>query len=277
MEAALWETIARLEPLAPSFVSVTYGAAGSTRDRTHETVSRIKRETSLTPAAHLSCVGTRREELDEMVRRYWQQDITRIVALRGDPPRGTGSYVPHPEGYASAIDLIEGLREIADFDISVAAFPEKHPEANSPEADVEYLKRKIDAGAARAITQYFFDVDVYFRFLDRARAMGIAVPIVPGIMPVFDVAKLHAVSASCGASVPKGWAKLVEGLDDDPETRRMVAVAQAAEQCQALRAQGVNEFHFYTMNRADLTYAVCHILGLRPTAERSGQGAVGRG
>ncbi len=229
MEAQLWETIRRLEPLAPRFVSVTYGAGGSTRDRTFETVCRIKRETSLTPAAHLSCVGAPREKVDEMVRRYWREDIRHIVALRGDPPERTGRYVPHPGGYANAIDLIKGLKRVADFEISVAAFLEVHPEAKSPEADLEYLKRKLGAGAVRAITQYFFDVNVYFRFLDRARAKGITVPIVPGILPVFNFAKLLRFSAICGASVPKWLEEMFEGLDDDPEIRRRVEVTQAAD------------------------------------------------
>ncbi len=267
METRLWNTIRRLEPLAPSFVSVTYGAAGSTRDCTNETVCRINRETSLTTAAHLSCVGTTREEVDELVRRYWRQGIRHIVALRGDPPVGTPRYTPHPGGYANSVDLLKGIRRIADFEISVAAFPEVHPEALSPDADLEYLKRKIDAGAHRAITQYFFDVDVFMRFLDRARAKGIAVPIVPGIMPVFNFAKLSNFSAKCGASMPRWLERMFEGLDDDPETRRKVAVAQAAEQCQALREEGVNEFHFYTLNGARLTGAICHALGLGPPTE----------
>ena len=266
MEARLWESIRRLEPLAPRFVSVTYGAGGSTRDRTYETVCRIKQETSLTPAAHLSCVGSKRDETDELLHRYWRQGIRHIVALRGDPPEGSRRYTPSPDGYAGAIDLVDGIREIADFEISVTAFPEVHPEAAGPDADLDYLKRKFGAGAARAITQYFFDVDVFFRFIDRARAKGITAPIVPGIMPVFNFAKLKTFSANCGASVPQWLERMFGGLDDDPETRHKVAVAQAAEQCRALREQGVNEFHFYTLNGADLTGAICHAAGLRPAA-----------
>jgi methylenetetrahydrofolate reductase (NADPH) len=264
METRLWETIRRLEPLDPSFVSVTYGAAGSTRDRTRETVLRIAHETTIPAAAHLSCIGTTREETDEMARRYWRDGVRHIVALRGDPPEGTEVYVPHPDGYASAVDLIRGLRRIADFEISVAAFPEVHPEAQSPDADLDYLKRKIDAGAARAITQYFFDIDLYLRFVERARAKGITVPIVPGIMPVFNFTQLARFSANCGASTPAWLKDLFAGLDDDPETRRAVAVAQTAQLCAALRAQGVNEFHFFSMNRADLVLPICRLLGLRP-------------
>ena len=269
MEAKLWDTIRRLEPLAPKFVSVTYGAAGSTREPTFETVRRIKEQTSLAPAAHLSCVGASREDVDELARRYWHHGIRHIVALRGDPPQGTGRYAPHPDGYASAIDLIEGLLRIGDFEISVSAFPEVHPEAESSDTDIEYLKRKIGAGAVRAITQYFFDVDLYLRFRDRARAKGVDVPIVPGILPVFNFAKLLAFSETCGATVPDWLKELFDGLDDDPETRNKIAVSQAIEQCRALGEHGVSAFHFYTLNRSDLTYAICHALGLRPKAAPS--------
>jgi methylenetetrahydrofolate reductase (NADPH) len=262
----LWRSIPRLEPLAPRFVSVTYGAGGSTRKHTFETVCRIARETSLTAAAHLTCVGDTRQAIDDLARRYWQEGIRHIVALRGDPPNGNRGYTPHAGGYASTVDLIEGLKRITDFEISVSAFPEVHPEARSPDADLDYLKRKIGAGADRAITQYFFDVDVFFRFLERARATGIDVPIVPGIMPVFNFAKVAAFSAKCGASVPRWLADMFEGLDDDPETRRDVSVAQATQQCQALREQGIHEFHFFTLNGAGLTSAVCQALGLRPMA-----------
>jgi len=263
MQEALWECVTRLAPLAPSFVSVTYGAGGSTRERTHETVTRIARETNLKPAAHLTCVGATRAEVDEVARHYWDAGIRHIVALRGDPPEGQGGYQPHPDGYAYALDLVKGLKAIADFEISVAAYPETHPQATSPEADLDNLKRKIDAGANRAITQVFFDVDLFFRFRDRAVAAGIQVPIVPGILPVTNFAQARKFSASCGAHMPGWMAELFEGLDDDPDTRRLVAATVAAEQCRALVAGGIEELHFYTLNRADLTYAICHILGVR--------------
>ncbi len=261
--ANLWRSIRRLEPLAPRFVSVTYGAGGSTREHTLETAQRITEETSLPTAAHLSCVGDTRAAVDDLARRFWRAGIRHIVALRGDPPAGTGTYTPHPGGYGGAVELVTGLRRIADFEISVSAFPEVHPEAASADADLDYLKRKIGAGAVRALSQYFFDVEVFIRFVDRARAKGITVPIVPGIMPVFNFAKLAAFSARCGASVPRWLAEKFEGLDDDPATRHQVAVAQAAEQCQALRAHGIDEFHFYTLNDDRLAGAVCRALGLR--------------
>jgi methylenetetrahydrofolate reductase (NADPH) len=264
MEEILWASIARLEPLAPRFVSVTYGAGGSTRERTHATVVRILAETSLTPAAHLTCVAASRADVLEVARHYWEAGIRHIVALRGDPPEGQGRYVAHADGFAYAADLVAGLKSVADFEISVAAYPETHPEAPSPEADIDNLKRKIDAGASRAITQFFFDPDLYFRFLDRVLAAGITVPVVPGIVPVANFAQISKFAGGCGASVPGWLARLFEGLDDDPETRRLVAATVAAEQCRALSAGGVREFHFYTLNRADLTYAICHILGLRP-------------
>ena len=264
MQQALWDCVARLAPLAPRFVSVTYGAGGSTRERTHETLLRIAAETTIRPAAHLTCVGASRGEVDDVARRYWDAGIRHIVALRGDPPEGQGPYRPHPDGYAYASQLVDGLRRIADFEISVAAYPETHPEAASSQADLDNLKRKIDAGASRAITQYFFDVGVYFRFVDRARAAGIEVPVVPGILPVTNFAQVRKFSAACGTSMPGWMADLFAGLDDDPDTRRLVAATVAAEQCRALVAGGVNELHFYTLNRADLTFAICHILGVRP-------------
>jgi len=264
LEAQLWTCIRRLEPLAPRFVSVTYGAGGTTRARTHATVTRIVRETTLVPAAHLTCVGASRDEVAEVARAYWDAGVRHIVALRGDPPAGSTSYEPHPEGYAYAADLVAGLRRIADFEISVAAYPETHPAALSPDADLDNLKRKIDAGATRAITQYFFDSEVYLRFLDRCHAAGIAVPIVPGIMPVSNFAQMARFSAAIGATVPRWLADLFEGLDEDPETRRMVAAVVAAEQVRLLQANGVDEFHFYTLNRPDLTYAIAHVLGVRP-------------
>ncbi len=263
MQEALWDCVTRLAPLAPSFVSVTYGAGGSTRERTHETVTRIARETGLKPAAHLTCVGATRAEVDEVARRYWDAGIRHIVALRGDPPEGGGHYRPHPDGYAYALDLVKGLKRIADFEISVAAYPETHPEAVSPEADLDHLKRKIEAGANRAISQVFFDIDLFFRFRDRAVAAGIGAPIVPGILPVTNFAQARKFSAACGTHMPDWMAELFDGLDDDPETRRLVAATVAAEQCRALVAGGVHDLHFYTLNRADLTYAICHILGVR--------------
>ncbi|MEE8622988.1 MAG: methylenetetrahydrofolate reductase [Alphaproteobacteria bacterium] len=273
MEQTLWASVKRLEPLRPRFVSVTYGAGGSTRERTHATVVRILRESSLVPAAHLTCVGATREEVDAIARRYWQTGVRHIVALRGDPPAGTERYEPHPGGYPYAHDLIAGLKRVADFEISVAAFPETHPEAVSPEADLDYLKRKIDAGASRAITQYFFDVELYLGFIERVRKVGITVPIVPGILPVSNFAQVVKFSAKCGATVPDWLAKLFEGLDEDPETRKLVAATVTADQCRRLQAAGVNEFHFYTLNRADLTYAISHILGLRPQAQEDAAGA----
>ncbi len=263
MQEQLWESVARLAPLRPSFVSVTYGAGGSTRERTHETVLRLKREMGLSPAAHLTCVAASRDEVDEVARHYWQEGIRHIVALRGDPPDG-GKYAPHPEGYAYALDLVKGLRRIGDFEISVAAYPETHPEALSPIADLDNLKRKIDAGATRAITQYFFDPSTYLRFIDKVRKAGITVPIVPGILPVTNFAQVVKFSKACGASVPNWMADLFSGLDDDPDTRRLVAATATSELCRALAGEGVEHFHFYTLNRADLVFAICHILGVRP-------------
>jgi methylenetetrahydrofolate reductase (NADH) len=263
LEVQLWTCIRRLESLAPRFVSVTYGAGGSTQERTHATVVRLARETSLVPAAHLTCIGASRDEIQAIAHRYQEAGVRHIVALRGDPPPGS-RYQPHPDGFAFAADLVEGLRRIGDFEVSVAAYPETHPEAASPGADLDNLKRKLDAGASRAITQYFFDTAVYLRFLDRCLAAGITAPIVPGIMPVSNYAQAVRFSALCGASVPAWLGKLFEGTDNDPETRRMVAAVVAAEQVRLLQANGVDEFHFYTLNRPDLTYAIAHILGVRP-------------
>ncbi len=261
-ETRLWEAIVRLEPLEPTFVSVTYGAGGSTRERTHGTVRRILRQTRLTPAAHLTCVGASRAEVDEVARGYWDAGVRHLVALRGDPAPGTGRYQPHPEGYAYASDLVRGLRRLADFEITVAAFPEGHPETGSIDRDLDNLKRKIDAGATRAITQYFFDVDLYFRYLDRARAAGIEIPIVPGLLPVTSVANLIRFSQTCGATVPVWLHRLFEGLDDIPEIRNLLAMQVAASQCLLLRNAGVEHFHFFTMNRSELTWALCRVLGL---------------
>ncbi|MDB5372780.1 MAG: metF, partial [Belnapia sp.] len=264
LEAQLWSCIRRLEPLGPRFVSVTYGAGGTTQARTHATVARIVRETSLTPAAHLTCVGASRGEVDDVARAYWDAGVRHIVALRGDAPAGAAGYEPHPDGYAYAADLVEGLARVAPFEISVAAYPETHPTAVSAGHDLDNLKRKIDAGATRAITQYFFDAEVFLRFLDRCAAAGITLPIVPGIMPVSNFTQMKKFSAMCGAGVPAWMGRLFEGLDDDPETRRMVSVVQAAEQVRLLQANGVDEFHFYTLNRPDLVYAIAHVLGARP-------------
>ncbi len=264
LETALWTAIRRLEPLGPRFVSVTYGAGGTTRSRTHETVARLAKETSLTPAAHLTCVGATRDEVDEVARDYLAAGVRHIVALRGDPPAGANQYTPHPGGYAQAEDLVCGLSRIGDFDISVGAYPEMHPAAASADMDLDFLKRKIDAGATRAITQYFFDTDVYLRFIDRCAGAGITVPIVPGILPVSNFGQVKKFSAMCGASVPAWMGRLFEGLEEDVETRRMVAAVVAAEQVRLLQANGVDEFHFYTLNRADLTYAIAHLLGARP-------------
>jgi len=264
MADTLWTSIQRLEPLQPRFVSVTYGAGGSTRERTHATVVRILKETSLTPAAHLTCVNAAKDEVDAVAREYWEAGVRHIVALRGDPADGEESYQPHPNGYAYAADLVAGLKKIADFDISVAAYPESHPQAESAESDIDNLKRKLDAGAGRAITQYFFGAEPFLRFMDRVRDAGIEAPVVPGILPVQNFAQVVKFSEMSGTTVPGWMAELFEGLDDDPDSRRLVAATVAAEQCRQLHAQGITDFHFYTLNRADLTYAIAHILGLRP-------------
>jgi methylenetetrahydrofolate reductase (NADPH) len=268
MEATLWESVQRLAPLAPRFVSVTYGADGSTRDRTHRVVQRIQRETALTGAPHLTCVGSPRGEVLDIARRYWDEGIRHIVALRGDAPQGASRYEPHPEGFAYGADLVAGLRGIADFDISVAAYPEGHPEAPSADADFANFKRKVDAGATRAITQFFFDTDDYLRFRDRCVAGGIGISIVPGILPITRFPQVTRFAARCGARIPDWLAERFAGLDDDPDTRRLIAANVAIEQVSRLRRHGVTEFHFYTLNRAELTYAICHALGLRPAAAR---------
>ncbi len=267
LEVQLWTCIRRLELLCPRFVSVTYGAGGTTQERTHAIVVRLVQETSLVPAAHLTCIGAGRDEIAAIARRYWDGGVRHIVALRGDPPGG-GRYEPHPEGFPFAADLVGGLRRVADFEISVAAYPETHPEAATPGADLDNLKRKLDAGATRAITQYFFDTAVYLRFLDRCLAAGITAPIVPGIMPVSNYAQALRFSTLCGASVPAWLGAMFEGTEDDPEIRRMVAAVVAAEQVRLLQANGVDEFHFYTLNRPELTYAIAHILGVRPQPSR---------
>ena len=264
MERILWEAIGRLAPLAPSFVSITYGAGGSTRERTHATVKRVLAETSLVPAAHLTCVGAACTEVDEVIRSYWSAGVRHVVALRGDPPEGIGArYAPHPGGYAHSAALVAGIKRIGDFEVSVSAYPEKHPDSPDVHSDIDMLKAKVDAGANRAITQFFFENDLYFRYLDRVRARGIDVPIVPGILPVQNFKQTKNFAARCGASVPDWLAERFFGLDDDAATRKLIAAAVAAEQVLDLVDQGVTDFHFYTMNRADLVYAICHLLGIR--------------
>ncbi|HEY1364542.1 MAG TPA: methylenetetrahydrofolate reductase [NAD(P)H] [Xanthobacteraceae bacterium] len=268
MERTLWESIARLAPLEPSFVSVTYGAGGSTRERTHATVKRILAETALTPAAHLTCVAATRAEIDAVIRDYCAAGVRHIVALRGDPPGGAAErYAPHPGGYRNGADLVAGITRLADVEVSVSAYPEKHPDSPTVEADLDMLAAKVDAGASRAITQFFFDNDLYFRYLDRVRARGIRVPIVPGILPVQNFSQTRNFAARCGASVPDWLARRFDGLEQDAATRKLIAAAVAAEQVLDLVDRGVTDLHFYTMNRADLVYAICHLLGLRPGRE----------
>jgi len=263
MEETMWRSIRRLAPLNPSFVSVTYGAGGTTRGRTHGSVTRIQGETGIPAAAHLTCFGHTREEIDQIARSYWNEGIRSIVALRGDLPDAGDKYEPTPGGYAYAVDLVAGLKEIADFDISVSAYPETHPDAPSADFEIEYLKRKIDAGANRAITQFFFDNETYLRFRDKCVAAGIDAPIVPGILPVTNFGSLLKFADMCGASVPQRLHWRFEGLDEDPDTRRMVAFHEAISQVEGLISEGVTDFHFYTLNRAELTYAICHALGIR--------------
>lgn len=266
MEKTLWQSIERLAPLAPRFVSVTYGADGSTRTRTHQVVARVLKETSLTAAPHLTCIGASREEVLEIAREYWESGIRHIVALRGDAPQGTGRYEPDPKGFAYAVDLVKGLKTVGNFDISVAAYPEMHPEAPNARFDLDNLKAKIDAGADRAITQFFFDTDIYLRFRDRCAAAGITASIVPGILPITRLPQLLRFAGRCGASVPDWLKERFAGLDDDADTRKMIAASVAIEQVERLSREGVSEFHFYTLNRAELTYAICHALGVRPQA-----------
>ncbi|THD79857.1 MAG: methylenetetrahydrofolate reductase [NAD(P)H] [Phenylobacterium sp.] len=265
-EEALWEAIRRLEPLNPSFVSVTYGAGGSTRDRTHRTVLRMLQETTLKPAAHLTCVEASREEVDEVIRDYWASGIRHIVALRGDPPGQIGgAYTPREDGYRNATELTAGIRAIAPFDVTVGLYPHVHPESPSLEHDIDVLKAKIDAGASRAVTQFFFDVDGFLRFMDRVRKAGVTIPISPGIMPVTNFTGLKKMARPIGIQLPHWLANLFEGLEKDPETRRLIAASVASEMCASLAEEGFGDFHFYTLNRPDLTYAICRVLGVRET------------
>jgi len=264
MEESLWTSIRRLAPLNPNFVSVTYGAGGTTRERTHATVSRIVQETNLKPAAHLTCVGATKEQVDEVIQDYWDAGVRHIVALRGDAPGGAGEkYEPFPGGYATSVELIEGIKKIGDFEISVSAYPEKHPDSPSTDADIDMLKAKMDAGATRAITQFFFDNEHYYRYMDLVRAKGIDIPITPGIVPIPNIGQVAKFAAACGTDVPNWLLKRFDGLEEDFDTRRLVAAAVAVEQVMDLVDNGVTNFHFYTMNRADLVYAICHILGMR--------------
>ncbi|MEO0972438.1 MAG: methylenetetrahydrofolate reductase [Pseudomonadota bacterium] len=266
MAATLWRSVEHLERLSPRFVSVTYGADGSTRDRTHDVVTRIQRDTTMAPAAHLTCVDATREEIDQIAQQYWDAGIRHIVALRGDPPGDQTTYTPHPGGYAFASDLVEGLKRIADFEISVAAYPEVHPSAQSAQADLVNLKRKVDAGATRAISQFFFDCDNFLRFRDRCAAVGIEAEVIPGLLPVSNYARMLVFAERCGTTVPTWLSDRFEGLDDDPATRRLIAANTAIEQVDYLRERGVEDFHFYTLNRHELVYAICHWLGVRGNA-----------
>ncbi|MDZ7588018.1 MAG: methylenetetrahydrofolate reductase [NAD(P)H] [Parasphingorhabdus sp.] len=266
MGETLWESVTTLAPLGPRFVSVTYGAGGSTRERTHATVSRIISEAKLPAAAHLTCVDASRAEIAEVANAYWAAGVRHIVALRGDPPEPGKPFTPHPDGYASAAELVAGLKTIAPFEISVAAYPETHPDADCPQSDLDNLKRKLDAGASRAITQFFFSAETFFRFRDAAGAAGIDAEIVPGILPVTNVAQARNFAGQCGAEIPVWLNELFEGLDDHPAARQLIAATVSAEMCRKLYAGGVRQFHFYTLNRAELSYAICHLLGKRAAA-----------
>lgn len=272
-EAQLWKVMEKLAPLSPSFFSVTYGAGGSTRSRTEQVVERIHTSLPIPPAAHLTCVGATQQEINELAEQWWALGIRHIVALRGDAPKGQTSYEPHPEGYENAAALVKGLRGIADFEISVAGYPEKHPDSPDIASDLDNLKRKVDEGATRILTQYFFDNAVFYRYRDAVAAAGISIPIVPGILPVTNFSKVVEFSAKCATTVPDRIARQFEGLDFDPETRNLIAASVAIEQCEDLLANGVNAFHFYTLNRAALTYAICWRLGMRPTLQHSADAA----
>jgi methylenetetrahydrofolate reductase (NADPH) len=268
MEKTLWESIRYLEPLNPRFVSVTYGADGSTRERTHNVVSRVQKETQLNCVPHLTCIGASRGEVLDIARKYWDQGIRHIVALRGDAPAGTVRYEPRADGFAYAADLVAGLKTVGDFEISVAAYPEKHPEASDFDSDLDNLKRKIDAGANRAITQFFYDNEVFLRFRDACAARGITAPIVPGILPITRFPQITRFAKRCGATIPQWLEHRFDGLDDNPDTRKLISAAVAIEQVHALQKHGVDQFHFYTLNRSELTYAICHALGVRPNSGR---------
>ena len=273
MEEQLWDAVVTLAPLEPRFVSVTYGAGGSTRERTHNTVARIARETSIPAAAHLTCVEASKAEIADVANAYWEAGVRHIVALRGDAPNSDGEFVPHPDGYASAADLVEGLRKLHPFEISVSAYPETHPEAATAKSDIDFLKRKLDAGASRAITQFFFEPETFFRFRDAVSAAGIDAEIVPGIMPVTNFASIVRMAKMTGTSIPTWMAHLFDGLDDHPPARHLVAATLAAEMSRRLYAGGVRDFHFYTLNRAELAYAICHLLGKRPAVAKQKQAA----
>ncbi len=273
MEEQLWDAVVTLAPLAPRFVSVTYGAGGSTRERTHATVARIIKETGIAAAAHLTCVDASKQEIREVAEAYWEAGVRHIVALRGDPPVMGQAFAPHPKGYGSAAELVKGLKEIAPFEISVAAYPETHPDADCPQTDIDNLKRKLDAGATRAISQFFFDPENFFRFRDSCAAAGIEHELVPGILPVSNVAQARKFAGMCGAVIPQWMDDLYEGLDDHPAARQLVAATLTAEMCRKLYAGGVRHFHFYTLNRAELAYAICHLLGKRPVAAAKVQAA----
>lgn len=265
MNERLWTSIEKLAPLGPDFVSVTYGAGGSTRQRTHETVSRIVKETDLSVAAHLTCVAAEKSEIDAVLKDYWEAGVKHIVALRGDPPGGPGQpYETHPGGYGNAADLAAGARKIAPFEITVGCYPEKHPDSPTLSADIDLLKQKVDAGATRAITQFFYDNTVYLRYIEAVRKAGVTIPIVPGIMPVTNFDGVRKMADICGATLPGRLVKLFQNLDGDPETRKLIAATVAAEQCLDLAGEGVDHFHFYTLNRDDLAFALCHMLGIRP-------------
>jgi methylenetetrahydrofolate reductase (NADPH) len=267
MAQTLWDSVKTLAPLGPDFVSVTYGAGGSTRERTHQSVMRIVRETAIPAAAHLTCVDATREEVDAVAQGYWDSGVRHIVALRGDSPAAGGAYAPHPGGYANAAALVEGLLRVAPFEISVAAYPESHPDSSDPAADLDNLKRKLDAGATRAITQFFFEPECFFEFRDRAASAGITAEIVPGIMPVLSFASVKRMAGLCGTDIPAWMETVFDGLDERPAARQLVSATIAAELCRQLYAGGVRKFHFYTLNRAELSYAICHLLGLRPTGD----------
>jgi methylenetetrahydrofolate reductase (NADPH) len=263
MEVKLWDAISNLKNLKPSFVSVTYGAGGSTRERTHHTIKRIVEETDLKPASHLTCVAASKEQVDEILRNYWEMGVRHIVALRGDMPASSPNYQLHPEGYKYANELVAGIKKIADFEISVAGYPEMHPEAKSLDEDIDNLKRKVDAGASRIITQFFFDTDVYFSFVEKCQKRGINVPIVPGILPVSNVKQTKHFAKMCGAKIPKWMDEIFTGLDEKQDARQLIAGVVAVELCRILHDAGVNDFHFYTLNRSEMTSAICHILGVR--------------